>query len=325
MTSSSRRKLPIGIQTFREIRDGAYYYVDKTGYARRLVDEGKHYFLSRPRRFGKSLFLDTLGELFHGSRDLFRGLEIHDRWDWSTQHPVLRLSFGGGSFTEQGSLHANVMARMDAVERRYGVAASYDTGPARLAALVEALRRKEGQPVAVLVDEYDKPILDALEAPETARANRDYLRGLYSVVKDADADIRFSFFTGVSKFSKVSLFSGLNNLIDITLEPGFSAVCGYTDRDLDTVFGPELEGFDREEIRDWYNGYRWLGEEVYNPFDILLLFRHVPSRADLFVTIGLTGFGGRVPAVWFPPIGFQPRSLRRLRIACLSWASSGCW
>lgn len=163
------------------------------------------------------------------------------------------------------------MAQLDSVERRSGVAARYDTGPERLAALVEALRRKDGQPVAVLIDEYDKPILDALEAHETARANREYLRGLYSVVKDADADIRFSFFTGVSKFSKGSLFSGLNNLIDITLEPEFSAVCGYTDRDLDTVFGPELAGLDRDAIRDRYNGYRWLGEEVYNPL------RHPPA------------------------------------------------
>ena len=218
------------------------------------------------------------------SRDLFRGLDIHQRWDWPTRHPVLRLSFGGGSFTEQGSLHANVMAQLDSVERRSGVAARYDTGPERLAALVEALRRKDGQPVAVLIDEYDKPILDALEAPETARANRDYLRGLYPVVKDADADILFSFFTGVSKFSKVSLFSGLNNLIDITLEPEFSAVCGYTDGDLDTVFAPELAGLDRGVIRDWYNGYRWLGEEVYNPFDILLLFRRRKFGAYWFET-----------------------------------------
>jgi len=105
------------------------------------------------------------------------------------------------------------------------------------------------------------------------RANRDCLRWVYGVVKDADADVRFTFFTGVSKFSKVSLFAGLNNLIDITMEPRFSAVCGYTDGDLDTVFGPALPGLDRDAIRDWYNGYRWLGEEVYNPFDILLLFR----------------------------------------------------
>ena len=269
----TRSKLPLGIQTFREIREGNYYYVDKTAYVRRLLDEGKHYFLSRPRRFGKSLFLDTCKELFEANEPLFRGLDIHGRWDWSVRYPVLRLSFGGGSFTEPGSLHTNLMAQFDAVERRSGVASKYRTGPERFAALIEALHRKVGRRVTVLVDEYDKPILDALDTPETARANRDFLRGLYGVVKDADAHIRFSFLTGVSKFSKVSLFSGLNNLIDITLEPKYSAVCGYTDRDLDTVFAPELAGLDRDAIREWYNGYRWLGEEVYNPFDILLLFR----------------------------------------------------
>ena len=125
----------------------------------------------------------------------------------------------------------------------------------------------------VLVDEYDKPILDALDAPEVARANRDFLRGLYGVVKDCDAHVRFTFLTGVSKFAKVSLFSGLNNLADITLDPRYSAVCGFTDADLDTVFAPELPGLDRDEIRAWYNGYSWRGaEKVYNPFDILLLF-----------------------------------------------------
>ena len=211
-------------------------------------------------------------------------MEIHDKWDWSARHPVLRLSFGGGNFQAPGSLHIALMAQLDAVERRSGVASKYRSGPERLAALIDALHRKTGRPVAVLVDEYDKPILDALDTPEVARANRDFLRGVYSVVKDSDAHIRFSFFTGVSKFSKVSLFSGLNNLIDITLEPGFSAVCGYTDRDLDTVFAPELEGLDRDAIRDWYNGYRWLGEEVYNPFDILLLFRRRKFGAYWFET-----------------------------------------
>ncbi len=198
--------------------------------------------------------------------------------------PILRLSFGVGGFGERGSLHANVMAQLDSAERRFGVAAGYDTGPERLAAMVEAFRRRCGRSVAVLVDEYDKPILDVLDSPDIARANRDYLRGLYSVVKDADAHIRFSFFTGVSKFSRASLFPGLNNLIDITLEPEYSAVCGYTERDLDTVFGPELPGLDRDAIRDWYSGYRWLGEEVYNPFDILLLFRRRKFGAYWFET-----------------------------------------
>ena len=284
MTSRARRKLPIGIQTFRQIREGGYYYVDKTGYLRKLLDEGKHYFLSRPRRFGKSLLVDTISELFEASEALFRGLDIHDKWDWSAPNPVLRLSFSGGNFREPRAVRASLMAQLDSVARRSGVASRYDTGPERFAALIEALRRKAGRPVAVLVDEYDKPILDALDAPDIARANRDFLRGVYGAVKDADADLRFSFFTGVSKFSKVSLFSGLNNLIDVTLEPAFSAVCGYTDRDLDTVFAPELDGLDRDAIRDRYNGYRWLGEEVYNPFDILLLFRRRKFGAYWFET-----------------------------------------
>ena len=269
----NKRKLPIGIQTFHKIREDNYYYVDKTAYIRRLLDEGTHYFLSRPRRFGKSLFLDTLKEMFEGNEPLFEGLYIHDRWDWSIHYPVLRLSFGSGNFKEPGYVETNLMAQLDAVERRTGVASDYATGPERFAHLLEALHDHAGRPVAVLIDEYDKPILDALEVPEIARANRDFLRGLYAVIKDSDAYIRFTFITGVSKFSKVSLFSGLNNLKDITLDARYSAICGYTDADLDTVFAPELPDLDRDQIRDWYNGYRWLGDEkVYNPFDILLLF-----------------------------------------------------
>ena len=137
----------------------------------------------------------------------------------------------------------------------------------------------------MLVDEYDKPILDALEEPEAARANRDYLRGLYGVIKDCDAHVRFSFLTGVSKFSKVSVFSALNNLTDITLEPAFSAICGYTESDLDTVFAPELGGLDRHQVQEWYNGYGWLGEEkVYNPYDVLLLLRRRQFAAYWFET-----------------------------------------
>ena len=281
----TRRKLPIGMQTFRKIREGRCYYVDKTAYIQQLLDKGEHYFLSRPRRFGKSLFLDTCKELFEGNEPLFEGLAIHDRWDWSVRHPVLRLSFGSGNFTEPGQLALNLKEQLAAAERRAGVVTDCDTAPGRLSALLEALHRQAGQTVAVLVDEYDKPILDALDAPEVARANRDFLRGLYAVVKDCDAHIRFSFITGVSKFSKVSLFSGLNNLTDITLEPDYSAICGYTEADLDTVFAPELGGLDRDQVRDWYNGYSWRGEEkVYNPFDILLLFRKREFAAHWFET-----------------------------------------
>ena len=281
----TRRRLPIGIQTFCEIRERNCYYVDKTAYIRRLLDQGKHYFLSRPRRFGKSLFLDTCKELFEANEPLFEGLAIHDGWDWSVRHPVLRLSFGSGNFKESGYVEASLMEQLAAAERRATVVTEYSTAPGRLASLLEALHEQAGQPVAVLIDEYDKPILDALDVPEVARANRDFLRGLYAVVKDADAHIRFSFITGVSKFSKVSLFSGLNNLTDITLDPRNSAICGYTESDLDTVFAPELPGLDRDEVREWYNGYNWRGaERVYNPFDILLLFRNREFGAWWFET-----------------------------------------
>ena len=281
----TRRKLPIGIQTFREIREENYYYVDKTAYIQRLMDEGKHYFLSRPRRFGKSLFLDTLKELFEGNEPLFEGLHIHDHWDWSIRHPVIRLSFGSGNFKEAGYLQTNVMTQLHTIAEEAGIAPRYDTAPECFGDLIRVLHRQGEQRVVVLVDEYDKPILDALDVPEVARANRDFLRGLYATIKDSDAHVKFTFLTGVSKFSKVSLFSGLNNLTDITINPHYSAICGYTEADLDTVFAPELPGLDREQIREWYNGYAWRGtEKVYNPFDILLLFRNREFHAYWFET-----------------------------------------
>ena len=268
----TRRRLPIGIQTLREIREAGCYYVDKTAYVRRLVDEGKHYFLSRPRRFGKSLLLDTLKELFEGNQALFEGLAVHDGWDWSVRHPVLRLSFGSGTFRE-GELAAEVAEQLETLEKDAAITPRAASEPARFRSLLRTLHERTGQRVVVLVDEYDKPILDTLDAPEVARANRDALRGLYAVIKDCDAHVRFTFLTGVSKFSKVSLFSGLNNLTDITLDPRYATICGYTDADLDSVFAPELPGLDRDAIRAWYDGYNWRGtDNVYNPFDILLLF-----------------------------------------------------
>ena len=281
----SKRRLPIGIQTFRKMREGNCYYVDKTAYIRRLLNEGTHYFLSRPRRFGKSLFLDTLKEVFAGNESLFEGLYIRDHWDWSVRYPVVRLDFSGGSYHERGRLHEDVMAQLNDLAEEAGVATRYEHAAACFRHLIGALSRQAGQRVVVLVDEYDKPILDALEVPDIARANRDFLRGLYGMIKSSDAHVRFAFITGVSKFSKVSLFSGLNNLKDITLDARYSALCGYTEADLDSVFAPELPGLDREQIRDWYNGYRWLGDEkVYNPFDILLLFDSREFRAYWFET-----------------------------------------
>ena len=273
--SAERRKLPVGIQTFRTIREEGHYYADKTDHIRRLINDGTHFFLSRPRRFGKSLLLDTIKELFEGSEGLFRGLAIHERWDWGQRHPVVRLSFGRGDFTSPDYVRETTTRQLAAAERRAELTGDPSAwAPERFAELIEALREQSGERVAVLVDEYDKPILDALGQPEIARANRDFLRGLYSVIKDCDAHIRFTLLTGVSKFSKVNLFSGLNNLIDITLDPEYATICGYTEADLDTVFSPEMAGLDRREVREWYNGYNWRGEErVYNPFDILLLYR----------------------------------------------------
>ncbi len=270
----AKLRLPTGIQTFRKIREGNCYYVDKTGYALRLVREGTHFFLSRPRRFGKSLFLDTLKELFQGSQSLFVGLEAHDHWDWSVSFPVVRLDFGGLNASKPGDLEEDVLAQLLNLESAAGMQARHTSGPRRLEDLVRTLHRDSGRRVCVLVDEYDKPILDALENPDLARANREYLRGLYGMIKSCDAHIRFCFLTGVSKFSKVSLFSGLNNLVDITLDERYAAICGYTENDLDTVFAPELPGLDRELVRDWYNGYSWglPADTVYNPFALLLLF-----------------------------------------------------
>ncbi len=280
----TRKKLPIGIQNLREIREEGHYYVDKTGFALKLINEGKHYFLSRPRRFGKSLFLDTLKELFEGNAALFQGLIAEQQWNWAVKYPVLRFSFGSGLFKNGDYLYQNLMAQLDELEAQAGYRSEYTTCPERFQTLIRHVSQQTAQPVVILIDEYDKPILDAVESPEIAKANRDFLRGFYAVIKDYDAHIKFSLLTGVSKFSKVSLFSGLNNLYDITLDYRYSALCGYTDQDIDTIFATELAGLDREQIREWYNGYNWLGEGVYNPFDILQLFRHREFRNYWFET-----------------------------------------
>ncbi len=264
--------LPIGVHSFRKMRQEGRHYVDKTAYARDLVEHGTHYFLSRPRRFGKSLLVSTLQALFQCERELFRGLAIEPCWDWSRPRPVVALSFGSGSFNEPGGLQRNVAAQLQEVEEDAGIEPRHEGGPERFRFLLRQLHRATGRRVAVLVDEYDKPILDALDEPDRARANRDGLRNLYSAIKICDEHVHFCFLTGVSKFSKVSLFSGLNNLRDITLDPRFSSICGYTEEDLDMVFADEVAGLDRGRIREWYNGYSWGGRErVYNPFAVFLL------------------------------------------------------
>ena len=280
-----RRKLPIGIQTFAKIREADYYYVDKTGFIRQMIDQGGQYFLSRPRRFGKSLLLDTLAELFAGNEPLFRGLAIHPHWDWTTRYPVIRISFGGGIVQSRAELDQRIRDLLYRNQRALGLTCRDATDIVGcFSELIEQANAAAGQRVVVLVDEYDKPILDNLTDAETARAVRDGLRNLYSVIKDNEAHLRFAFLTGVSKFSKVSIFSGLNNLKDITVDARYSALCGYTEQDVDTVFAPELPGLDREQIRAWYNGYNWTGEAVYNPFDLLLLFDAREFRTWWFET-----------------------------------------
>ncbi len=279
-------QLPIGIQDFRVIREDECYYVDKTDLIRRLVRQGRHYFLSRPRRFGKSLLIDTLKSLFEGREELFRGLAIHPHWDWSVRHPVVRLSFGGMYMNPQ-DIEDDIIEQLESVERYNNLdpATSSNTGSRRLRNVLDRLHRASGKQVVVLVDEYDKPVLDVLEDPKQAKKNRDYLRGIYGIIKDSAEHVRFVFVTGVSMFTKVSLFSEMNYLDDISLDPQYATICGYTDGDLDTVFAPELPGLDRDEIRRWYNGYHWRGgEKVYNPFDILLLFDSGEFEAHWFQT-----------------------------------------
>ena len=270
-----RRKLPVGIRAFREVREGDCYYVDKTAFMRRLATEGRHYVLSRPRHFGKSLFLDTLKELFEGSEALFAGLDVHERWDWSVRHPVVRLDFGPARFAEPGDLEAHLVTRLAAAGQGMGLQIEHRPVHERLALLLEALHEHTGQRAVVLIDEYDKPILDAMGESDVARANRNRLRDLYAVIHSSDAHVEFSLLTGVTKFSGASLFSGPQGFEDITIDPRYSAVCGFTEAELEAVFAPELGELDRDAIRDWYLGYGWLGDEkVYNPFDILSVLSH---------------------------------------------------
>jgi len=261
------KKLPIGIQTFRKIIDGGFVYVDKTGIAQQLIENSGYYFLSRPRRFGKSLFLDTLAEIFKGSKELFEGLEIYDKRDWSQKHPVIRISFGIGDFYSAAGIEKRISNILEQNCEDHDI--EYQDG-LTLSKLIRMLHRKFSRQVVILIDEYDKPILDNITDIERATVARSVLRDFYGSIKESDPYIRFVFLTGVSKFSKMNLFSGLNNLEDITLKKEYATIAGYTQRDLETVFAEHLKNADMEEIKKWYNGYNYFGPSLYNPFDILL-------------------------------------------------------
>ncbi len=265
------KNLPLGINTLSMLRENNCVYVDKTEIAHRMIRIPGRFFLSRPRRFGKSLFIDTLKEIFEGNQKLFEGLYIHDQWDWSRKFPVIKIDFAGGVLKNRQELDVRILDILQENAEHLGVSYESTDIPGKLGNLIRKAMAKYGERAVVLVDEYDKPILDNIDNPPIAAEIREGLKNLYSVLKQQDANIQFIFMTGVTKFSKVSLFSGLNQLTDITIDTRYSSICGYTETDLTQSFGEHLAGADREAVRSWYNGYNWTGSEsVYNPYDILM-------------------------------------------------------
>ncbi len=274
------KKLPIGLQDFARLRQEDFLYVDKTELLYQLVTEGVYYFLSRPRRFGKSLLVSTLVELFQGRQELFEGLWIHDRWDWQQTYPVIHLSLNSLGYKELG-LEKALALRLNKIATHYGLTLQSEANSLRLQELIEQLHHSLGR-VVVLIDEYDKPILDYLDDLPRAQAHREQLKSFFSVLKDADPHLRFVLLTGVSKFSRVSIFSELNNLPDLTLHPRYTTLLGYTQTELERYFTDRLDQLapqfgGREtllaQIRQWYNGYSWDATHyVYNPFSVLNFF-----------------------------------------------------
>ncbi|HMY68686.1 MAG TPA: AAA family ATPase, partial [Leptospiraceae bacterium] len=205
------KRLPLGIQTFADMIEENCYYVDKTEFIRRLADIGRYFFLSRPRRFGKSSFLDTIQEAYQGNEVLFKGLFLEKNWDWSKKYPVIKISFGSGETTSLEELRLIIHDIFLAFQRQFQITLESSSFSGKFKELIEILHKRENRKVVILIDEYDKPILDAIDK-EFAYQVRDELKNLYSVIKDSDRYIQLVFITGVSKFSRVSLFSGLNNL-----------------------------------------------------------------------------------------------------------------
>jgi hypothetical protein len=280
--TSMKKKLPIGLATFKDIIGENYLYVDKTKAIFPLVAEGgRYFFLSRPRRFGKSLLISTLKELFSGNKELFKGLWIENQIEWKP-YPVLHFDFTKIAYHTPEILQneLSVMLEQRAKESHIHLSKNRPS-VGQLEELIRQLAQENK--VVILIDEYDKPIIDYIHQPDIAKANRDILRTFYSVIKAMDEHIRFVFLTGVSKFSKVSVFSGLNNLNDITLDNKYSTLLGYTQSELELNFSVWFEHACQninltlekllDWIRQWYNGYSWDGRNfVYNPFSILNFF-----------------------------------------------------
>lgn len=279
----NKKLLPTGIQTFADIRNSNYYYVDKTPYLLEIAKE-RAVFLSRPRRFGKSLTIDTLDELFSGNKALFTGLYAENNWDWETKYPVIRIGFTEGETDSAEFLKNNIHGQLLANAKKFNIELSNSKYLSILfKTLIEDIAKQQQSKVVLLIDEYDKPMLDNINKPHILEI-RSVLRDLYSVIKGQDAHLRFSMLTGVSKFSKVNIFSGLNSLTDISLMKQYSAVCGYTQNELEDIFAPELTNVNIRKMKKWYNGYNWCGESVYNPYDVLLFFKKQTYTAHWFQT-----------------------------------------
>ena len=275
------KKYPIGIQTFSEIIQGGYVYVDKTRLIHQLITSGKYYFLSRPRRFGKSLLLSTIEEIFNGSKELFGGLWIEGQWDWEQKHPVIHISFSDIGVATLGMTNA-IFNTLKQNADRLGIVLEATAIDQQFA---ELIRKAAGKgKVVILIDEYDKPVIDYLDNIPLAEANRIVMRNFYSVVKGSDAYIQLLLITGVSRFSKVSIFSDLNNLEDITITETMNDITGITQEELEHNFKEELLALAqkenispeamKEKVKRWYNGYSWGGENtLYNPFSVLSLMK----------------------------------------------------
>lgn len=266
------KKLPIGIQTFSELIEENYLYVDKTKDIYRLFSEGgKYFFISRPRRFGKSLLVSTLKEIFSGNKDLFKGLWLYDQIDWQS-YPVIVIDFTKINYETPQKLAASLKRFLDDIAEDRGL--KLDKKKNYKESFLELIKELSAKGrVVVLIDEYDKPIIEFVDKQDTAKQNRDILKAFYEVLKAADEYLKFVFITGVSKFSKVSIFSGLNNLNDITLDEHFSTLLGYTHEEFLHYFKDRLKDDRETDIKRWYNGYSWDGKDfLYNPLSILLYF-----------------------------------------------------
>jgi hypothetical protein len=277
-----KKLLPIGIQTFSELRERNCVYVDKTSLLHKLMSEGKTYFLSRPRRFGKSMTLSTLKAIYEGRKELFEGLWIEDKWDWSRRHPVIHIPFSSLDYANSG-LENVLQYRMREIAIRYDIVLEQQTFNWCFDELIKKMSQKHGK-VVILIDEYDKPIIDYLEDPSyaQAKANRASLRQFYACIKDNDENIELFFMTGVSKFSQTGIFSHLNHLNDLTLHEKFVDLVGYTQEELVANFDEYIEEVAQkmqystqdellQDIKTWYNGYSWDGVgSVYNPYSVLL-------------------------------------------------------